>query len=250
MIHNIKTFYIIKYTMRINSISGLSQYKIGGRILTIFGEYHDDRRVCDGATLSISEFCEMRVGSNKDVRFLLEYNDNMMDEQCKVYGSEPVRHVFNSDKKSPMRLRTTGVDLRLDYLTMLQQQSLYHRSVGFSPRDFALIYSSKKSIGPVLDHTVCGEYKELLDQYILGVDKFFKDHRDDGSLLNMQWGWSFLMDYRILWEFTRTDIKSNEMIAVVGENHRYNLNEVLTSWNVEKIGENDKCVNVTDVVVP
>jgi hypothetical protein len=216
--------------MRINSISGLSQYIIDGRVITIFGEYHDDRRKCYGNSISISEFCETRVTSNEDVRFLLEYNENMTEVQGKGYGSEPVRHVFKSDKHSPMRLRTTGVDLRLDYLTMLQQQSLYHRSMGFSPRDFARIYSSKKKIGSVLDHTVCGDYEELLDQYILSVDKFF--------------------DYRILWEFTRTDISSNEIIAVVGENHRSNLNEILTKWRVEKISEYEKCVDVNDVDVP
>jgi len=237
--------------MRINSISGLSQYIIDGRVITIFGEYHDDRRKCVGDSTSISEFCETRVTSNEDVRFLLEYNDNMTEGQGKMYGSEPVRHVFNSDENSPMRLRTTGVDLRLDYLTMLQQQSLYHRSVGFSPHDFALIYnSSKEKIGSVLDHTVCGDYERLLDQYIIGVDKFFEDHKDNGSVLDMQWAWSFLMDYRILWEFTRTDTSSNEIIAVVGENHRSNLNKTLAKWRVKKINEHEKCVNVDDVVVP
>jgi len=236
--------------MRINSISGLSQYIIDGRVITIFGEYHDDRRKCYGNSISISEFCETRVTSNEYVRFLLEYNENMTVEQGKGYGSEPVRHVFNSAKHSPMRLRTTGVDLRLDYLTMLQQQSLYHMSMGFSPRDFARIYSSKKKIGSVLNHTVCGDYEKLLDQYILRVDKFFEDHKDNGSLEDMQWGWSFLMDYKILWEFTRTNIYSNEIIAVVGENHRSNLNEILTKWEVEKISEYEKCVDVNDVVVP
>lgn len=236
--------------MLINSVSGMSQYKIGDRIVTIFGEYHDDTSLCRGVNISVSEWCEHRVRLNPKTYVLLEYNDNMEIKDRSEYGSAAVRYAFSRKGKIPLlRDRVIGVDLRLDYLQMKEQQELYHGSRGFNPK-FARIYGTRKGPGPVLDHSVCGEYEKKLDTYIKIVDEFFGEYGESGNLLLLQWAWSFLMDYRILWEITRTDVDSNEMIAVIGENHRSNIKDILRIWNVDNIKEVERCVDVNEIITP
>lgn len=234
--------------MLINSVSGLSQYKIGNKTVTIFGEYHDETSLCGGVNVSVAEWCEDRLNKNPRASVLLEYNENMDPVDLKTYGSAIVRYTFN--RETLLRSHAKGIDIRLDYLSMDEQQLLYHGTRGFSP-EFANAYNLRKSPGPILDHSVCGKYAPCLDLYIKKIDDMFTSHISNGhvNLLTMQWAWSFLMDYRILWEITRTDApETDEIIAVVGENHRTNLRDILAIWGVESINEiSGSCINANEI---
>lgn len=235
--------------MYIKSTTGITQYNVGDdRVIVFVGEYHDSEWSCQrDYEMSIFDFCNNRLKTNPNAVVLLEYNEKAVSVgDRKKYGAKIIRDVYTTTGDNFVRGRDIGVDMRLDHLTMDDQQLLYHGTKGFTRGkqgsvDLAKLVSIYDPTKTGLDHTLCGEYEPMLDEYKIALDKEFKRVKNDLDLVDLQWAWSKLMDYRILWEITRTDTDYTEIISVFGENHRKNLTEVLGRWRVKKIQDTGRC---------
>ena len=151
--------------MYIKSTTGITQYKLPTRTVILIGEYHDSEWSCSKPSeVTIFEFCNSRLKANEQAVVLLEYNDvSVLEGDRARYGSQVIRDVYKVAGDNSVRGRDIGVDIRLDHLTMKEQQSLYHGTKGFSPmQDIADRYDREKVI---LDHSKCGDYEPLLDEY-------------------------------------------------------------------------------------
>ena len=226
--------------MYIKSTTGITQYKLPNRDVILIGEYHDSEWSCSKPSeMTIFEFCNERLKANPKAVVLLEYNDSKISvNERKKYGSKIIRDVYTRTWDNFVRGRDIGVDIRLDHLTMDNQQELYHGTKAFSPAKLASMYSPTKTN---LDHSVCGDYEPMLDEYKINLDAEFESIKGDCDVVDLQWAWSKFMDYRVLWEITRTDTDYTEVISVFGENHRKNIKNVMDDWQVKKIQDSSKC---------
>jgi len=227
--------------MYIKSTTGILQYKLlPNRDVILIGEYHDSEWSCSKSPeMTIFEFCNERLKANPKAVVLLEYNDSKISvNERKKYGSKIIRDVYTISGGNFVRGRDIGVDIRLDHLTMDNQQELYHGTKAFSPANLVSMYNPTKTN---LDHSVCGDYEPMLDEYKINLDAEFESIKGDCDVVDLQWAWSKFMDYRVLWEITRTDTDYTEVISVFGENHRKNIKNVMDEWQVKKIQDSNKC---------
>lgn len=247
----------------IGSARGITQMEISGkRIVTIIGELHDKEFECMN-NITIYDYCLKRANENKKCRFLFEFEPNRTNNFNRI-GSKIIRDVF-AGEDNIVKKRSTGVDIRLDILSMLQQQYLYNNSQGFSmkyditradgmealKKDYVKSYRNDVQKDP--EQTMCSEnlsnYGKSLDKLFYGLKKQGELTRDD-----LKWAWSKLMDYNVIWEMTRKDNDVDEIIVVLGENHRSNIYEIMKEWNGDCVilsnqygGKRGNCVEVSNL---
>ena len=108
----------------IGSARGITQMNINGkRLITIIGELHEKDFDCDNS-ITIYEYCKYRAKKNPKCVFLFEFEPTRTHGFEKI-GSKIIRDVFTGEDNI-VRRRSTGVDVRLDHITMRQQQHLYN----------------------------------------------------------------------------------------------------------------------------
>jgi len=237
----------IKDKSWINSARGVTQLELtingSPRVITIIGELHEHEFSCgEGKSMSIYDYCLSRANSNKNCRFLFEYNQSMINQIHRV-GSQIIRDVFVS-KPNIVREKSSGVDIRLFYLTTEQQQHLYNNTSGFFRKykdgtgsvqeDYIEKYKKVKLNDPKIS-----QYTEELIQYKNKLNLLFKGfEKSKPGISDLQWAWCKVMDYKILWEISKGD-DVTEFIVVVGENHRINITNTMSNW--------DNCIILMDV---
>lgn len=253
----------IKQSSWINSARGVTQIELNvngnPRLVTIIGELHQQEFDCSekGSSMSIYEYCLERAISNPNCKFLFEYNHENTHDFRRI-GSKIIQDVFTSGENQ-VKSRSKGIDIRLSYITMCQQQHLYNDIAGFRSKynnigkireDYVKQYQTKIKENPLSDPTE-SSLQDDLQQYIQSIDQDFKKYtKEIPSLMDLRWLWSRFMDYQILWEISNKLDDSNEYIIVVGENHRKNISDTITNWKSVNIlteysnNHAGECVNI------
>jgi hypothetical protein len=157
-----------------------------------------------------------------------------------------------------VRGKSRGVDTRLFYLSIQEQQHLYNDNSGFTRKykngtgcirkDYIEKYKKVE-----FDDPLQSQYTEELVRYKHELDLLFESfEKIEPSRLDLQWAWCKVMDYKILWEISKGD-DVTEYVVVVGENHRNNITKFMSSWkdarilmDVGGLG-NKSCVNINEM---
>ena len=242
----------------LNSVKGVTKHQIQSREVIILGELHDQSIICSrtGTGMSVYEYVNKRAADNDKLLLLLEFNRNTATDYSRI-GSKIIRDVFTGGTNN-VRDKTRGVDIRLDCISQNDQNILYNDDPGFYHRYVDSVLRRRCTTPDALlllrATYVDPYYKSLLEckgddellRYKSDLTKTFDDlktklevsgtlfitdhHFRDEIISTMRWGWARLMDFEILREI-RADDKSTEIIiAVVGNNHRKNIRDVMRGW--------------------
>jgi hypothetical protein len=253
----------------INSARGISQFEIPGeRIITVIGELHLMEFACENGK-TIYEYCMDRVNANTNCKFLFEYQPDV-NVNFKRIGSNIIQDVFIRNGENDVKSRCRGVDSRLQFLGNERQQKLYNDHDGFAATygndndalihsDYVEVYvNNRKDPSETLCEKELRDYGDFIDNV------FAEFSRDTPTRDELKWAWSMMMDYNVMWEMTRKcedDEIINEIIVVLGENHRVNIFQSMKDWeccelikNVnnlsgEKCVTNDKMKTICDLDV-
>lgn len=231
----------------LNSAVGISQYEINTnnkpKLITIIGELHELDFTCEspGSSISLFEYCKSRINENRKCKIMLEYPDGY--EDIDRIGSKIIRDAFNGD--TPVRSASIGIDIRYEFLGMMNIQRLYHSKSQIPDNfeklneDFIQPFSIKKL------NEICGKptneitlnYSKILLEKFSNLSEIYNKDVDE-CILELKWAWSMVMDYHIINKITA---KSNttEFIIIVGKNHLTNLRNILNNA--------DECVTLVDI---
>lgn len=225
-----ETFCKFDLNKLIDSARGISQYIITDgkreKLITVIGELHKQDFKCKGDSLSIYEYCNLRVSQNSKCMCLLEYNDNC-DYDISRIGSTIIQEVFTSTNN--IRTKTIGIDSRTDFLSALTQNRLYNTDMDLEKID---IY--KEYLHPFVSNKKTIDCNKFLKKYMNRIDEKFetciKEHKSGNiDVSNLKWAWLMVMDYNILDQILKNE-EYDEYVVVVGENHRINIHNVLTEF--------------------
>lgn len=242
-----------KKKILLNSATGVLQF-VNTSMVTIIGETHDDNFTCKTEnSISIFEYCKLKIKENKNCKILLEFPPQS-NKQDRI-GSKIIRDVFTTNDKT-VRNNTEGVDIRSMFIGMINQNNLYHDSskiLSFNTKTIKKYYvdtfSEKKLIeisGYPNDEQMSIYLKNIIEKFkkIQTIEHVFND--DD--LLELKWAWAMVMDYEILNKISKN--KNIEFIIVVGNNHLINIKNILTKNNYVKIitdienANSNNCINL------
>jgi len=242
----------------INSVKGVTKYRINNRIVLILGELHDQSIVCSrkGAGISVFDYLKERAADNDRAIFLLEFNTSNTTDYSRI-GSKIIRDVFTGGVNN-VRDKTRGVDTRLDCITQTNQNILYNddtqlyniyvnpvlRRRSTTPSMISMFIATYIDPYYKKGQLECGDDEKLLD-YKKDLTATFDDVKArlgksgnlfatddkfrDEIMTTIRWGWARLMDFEILREIRSVD-SSNEIIIVVGNNHRKNIRDTMRGW--------------------
>lgn len=243
----------------LNSARGVTQFNIRGeRIVTIIGELHMLEFDCDNGK-TMYQYCVERATANPRCKFLFEYPpDGNFD--FKRVGSNIMQDVFVRNGDNVVKSRCKGVDSRLVILGKERQQNLYNNTKGYSAKygdndellfdDYVESYKNTRK-DPV--DTIC---EKNLREYGEEIDSLFNGFSTDPpERQDLKWAWSKMMDYNAMWEMTSKQANTNEIIVIVGNNHRINIFQSMKDWeccelikNLENInGNKNKCINMGNI---
>ena len=230
----------------LKSARSVSQYKIKinnqeDRLVTVIGELHELDFDCNGKSLSVFDYCMSRALSNNNCRFLFEYNSNVIDKSR--IGSTVVQEVFTSGPNAVAR-RCIGIDTRTDFLTRQSQTLLYNDEAGFDNiygnnrlkirDDFINTYDEEKLICNK-DEPELLSYKNQISKSFTECDDQIRQHSEIYNSLNLKWAWAMVMDYSIMKLMLEPDDNVNEYVIVIGENHRKNIHDVVSTWSKDRV---------------
>ena len=202
-----------------------------------------------------------RVNANPNCKFLFEYQPDVKVDFKRI-GSNIIQDVFVRNGDNDVKSRCKGVDSRLKFLGRERQQKLYNDYEGFAARygndnlelihtDYVEVYVNElKDPSETLCEKNLREYGEFIDNL------FSEFSRNTPTRDELKWAWSMMMDYNVMWEMTRKcddDEIINEIIVVLGENHRENIFQSMKDWECCKLIKNvnnldgASCVNTDEM---
>ena len=107
--------YTNNQKISLNSSQNVCQYIDceSGRLLTMLGEFHDEKFSCGSDSINISEYCKERLEKNSKCKVMLEYHSYLKNTPSGI-NSEPIRELSQLSHKYKKRI--CGWDTRWKHL--------------------------------------------------------------------------------------------------------------------------------------
>jgi hypothetical protein len=262
-----------KSKIYIKNISSVYQYKLTkpNKLLTIFGEYHNQKIDCGEGkkSISLAEFIIDTLKYNKNTKVILEYNAGIDYKTIlSVINSDNIREIIKALDDNKLIDKILPVDCRDFYLGVLYHRELYNNpkmNKSFSYINTHYINKfllAKISINPnVQKNLVC-----ILKDYLQEVKDLFlylKDNWDKipqpinyaetipFNLYLLRDAWSKVVDYYILEQLFMTD-DTTEYICLIGDKHRENLQKFISKAfkisTKHQVARDNDCICVNKMI--
>ena len=238
-----KELIFIETDLHLSSATSFSQYIYSNvRLITMIGELHNVKFTCGGSSVSVAEYCMMALQRNPKCIVMLEFG---LQTDPRSVNSANIVETYTLLSQSNYTSQIAPFDMRPFFLTQAIQNDLYsdrynrydHKGVFDA---FISPFYTKWRENPAI-FSVSPDYKPEVSRYI--TEQYFGDMKTTFDIivaevnagiplkdihLKLQHAWKKVSDYFVLTMLLRIDDK-DEYIILLGEQHRYNIERILTT---------------------
>lgn len=253
-------FVLINYNYDMNSIISFCQFIINNRLITLFGEFHDNNFTCGRRQKNVSDYILSCVKCNKNCKIILEYSD-MFD--ISDINSKTMNDIYNILKKHDKLDRLVGLDIR-QYILGLKMNILYHGDdiYKYNPEEIYNMFilpfndANKKYMGLNMndyDGVVFGILKNNKSKILNDLDRIIRELRNCSlikkSLVKLlKEFWKKVVDFYILKYILKKHTNIDEYIILIGEYHCQNIKKVIGRYMINNLIKNkDSCINLYQI---
>ena len=234
------------------------------KILTIFGEGHNEVIDCNGFSITVAEYIKFSLKINKKIKVILEYDSNINYKSAmESINSLNLREIIKTLDSIKQIDKIIPIDCRSFYLKPHFHRLLYH---GAPIIDYEYInhnYFEPFFIINFTKHTnITKEGDKILEEYIKKLYYEFVYVRDNWKKIVsppnykskipykieiLRSLWAKVVDFYILQELF-IDNDTYEYICIIGDDHRRNIQHYISSiqktkpYHQEVIGLN--CISL------
>jgi len=241
------------------------------KLLTIFGEYHNEKIDCgdDKKSIQLSEFIIDTIKYNKNTKVILEYNSSIDYKTIlEVINSDNIREIIRALDDNEAIGKILPVDCRDFYLGVS-----YHRELYNNPKmnkSFTYInthYINKFLLAKInINTNVNKDLVCILEDYLQEVKDLFLYLKDNWgkiqppiayiepipfNLYLLKEAWMKVVDYYILEQLFMND-GITEYICLIGDSHRVNLQKFLsTAFKISpknQVANDNECICVNKMI--
>jgi len=242
-----------KETIYLKNIRTAFQYEIKNptKIITIFGEGHDEIVDCNGFSISVADYIKLTLKLGKKVKIFLEYDSNLnyksAMENIQSFNLQEIIKTLDSMKEID---KIIPVDCRNYYLKPHFHRNLYYGA----PASLEYDYINHNYFEPFFrinfskHPNVTKEGDKILQEYIKNLYTEFTNLKDNWNnivsppeykskipykLEILRFLWSKVVDFYILQELF-IDNDTYEYICLIGDNHRRNIQHYISAMQKKK----------------
>jgi len=277
----------ITKNLYIGGLLSIIQYKIGDKMLTVFGEYHsNEKKICKKPSISVEDFITIDLKERDDLHLLMEYPPESSLSRMD-YNSINMKNVKKEILNNNLQHKVQGIDIRSSYINtdVLNYSDLFygkniedmhlsnflqlfwepmsqnlHNLLNFIPSQ----YNSENE--NYLKQYVAHQYsmikyfdKEAIPLFIKNINEGrFNWSVELNQLSNFKINnlsivnffktlWLDIGDFYILKVLLKNDDK--QYIVLIGENHAKNFFEIFSKQHIYRSISKDGCVNSNKMIL-
>lgn len=239
-----KEVIFIETDTYLNSATSFSQYIYSNvRLITMIGELHNIKFTCGSSSMSVAEYCMTALQRNPKCVVMLEFG---LQTDPRSINSANIVETYTMLSKSNYTQQIVPFDMRPFFLTQAIQNDLYGDRYNLYDQKgvfdaFITPFYTKWRENPTI-FSLSGNYTQEAGRYLTEV--YFTDMKNTFDLiaaeinggvplkdihLKLNHAWKKVSDYFVLTLLLRVD-DIDEYIILLGEEHRFNLEKILTSF--------------------